>query len=100
MSRFSLRPARASVAPLGSVGQALQTPATQATFRMPSTLAAGGIRLRRRKRRRVRKATRRHARNIRRTTRRKRTGRRVRLVKGSRAAKLYMRKLRAMRKRR
>lgn len=81
-----------TVAPLGAVGMALQTAATQATFRMPPQMSAAGIYPARRRRRR-KKA------KIVRRRRRRTSPRKARLVKGSAAAKRYMAKLRRMRKR-
>ena len=90
----SLRAARMPVSPLGPVGLALQTPAAQATFRMPHSLGLAGIRTRRRRRRKVavRKKARRHARRIRRG--------KAYLVKGSPAARRHMAALRKLRKKR
>lgn len=103
MSRFtaSRRPA---VAPLGNVGNALQTPAAQATFRMPSTFAAAGIRQkpRRSRRRRARGKVRRLVKRVRKTGNARRRGsyKRAYMVKGSSAAKRHMAALRKLRRKR
>lgn len=78
------------------MGFAQQTPAAQATFRMPNNLGLAGIVRRRRKRRskvrrRVKKDVRRHRRSIRRG--------KAYLVKGSIAARRHMARLRKLRKR-
>jgi hypothetical protein len=90
----AFRAARQSVAPLPPMGIATQTPATQATFRMPASLGLAGIKLRRRRRRKkpvLRKRARAHSRRLRRG--------KAYLVKGSPAARRHMARLRNLRKR-
>lgn len=104
-----MRPAQPSkggapiVPPTGFSGVASQTAAAQATFRAPPQLSAAGIyanrTTRKRRRRRRSSPTLRRRRAARSAAPRKKRKRRARLVKGSAAAKRYMAKLRAMRKR-
>lgn len=87
------------VPPSGFTGNASQTPAAQATFSAPSSIAYAMTGGRRRKRRKAASSTKKRAsspRKKRASSRRK--AKRAILVKGSAAAKRYMAKLRRMRK--
>lgn len=88
---------RPSVPAVSSGGQTI---AAMALFRAPPSLGSLGIRFGGRKRRRKRAAARTRTRKRVRRSSRRSSRRRARLVKGSAAARRYMAKLRAMRKRR
>jgi hypothetical protein len=88
---------RPSVPAVSSGGQ---TAAAMALFRAPPQLGSLGISFGGRKRRRKRRVARVAKRRVSRRSSRRSSRRRARLVKGSAAARRYMAKLRAMRKRR
>lgn len=91
LARTTAFKAKTSVPPGGYVGTAGQTVANQGIFRAPPSLRQLGIgtSTRRRRRRKAKKVT---------TRRARRTARPARLVKGSAAAKRFMAKLRAKRR--